>query len=129
MPLTQFSRDLARGDLPSFALVVPNLCHDTHDCSVATGDRWLRSFLAPLLHSPALAQSAIFVVGDEPPGLRVPGAPVPALALGPLVRPGSTYARSTSDYGLLRTLEDSWGLPRLGRSSEPPRSAESGANR
>jgi hypothetical protein len=33
------------------------------------------------------------------------------------VRPGSRFARSTSHYGLLRTIEDAWGLPRLGGSA------------
>jgi acid phosphatase len=116
VPLTRFSRDLAAGGLPSFSLVVPNLCHDMHDCSVRTGDRWLRSFVGPLLGDPSLAQSAIFVVFDEPTDV-VPSAAVPALALGPLVKPGSRYTGRTSHYGLLRTIEDAWGLPRLGSSA------------
>ena len=118
VPLRQLSRDLAARKLPTFSLVVPDLCHDMHDCSVATGDAWLRKFLTPLLRSRALARSAIFVVTDEPPSSSPPSAPVPALALGPLVKPGSHFARQTSHYGLLRTLEEAWGLPRLGQSAE-----------
>jgi phosphatidylinositol-3-phosphatase len=118
VPLTQLSRDLARGRLPTFAIVSPDLCHDMHDCSVATGDAWLHRFLSPLLRSPALARSAVFVVTDEPPGLIPPSDPVPALALGPLVRAGSRYGAKTSHYGLLSTIEDSWGLPRLGASAK-----------
>jgi phospholipase C len=33
--------DIAAGSLPSFAFIVPNLCNDTHDCAVRTGDAWL----------------------------------------------------------------------------------------
>jgi hypothetical protein len=117
VPLTQLGHDLASGRLPTFALVAPDLCHDMHDCSVATGDAWLHRFLPQLLRSPALAQSAIFIVTDEPRGLSPPSYPVPALALGALVRPGSRYAAKTSHYGLLRTIEDAWGLPRLGASA------------
>jgi hypothetical protein len=117
VPLTQFSRDLARHRLPTFAFVTPDLCHDMHDCSVATGDAWLRRFLPPLLRSPALAKSAIFVVTDEPRESAQPSSAVPALALGPLVRRGSRYAAKTSHYGLLRTIEDAWSLPRLGASA------------
>src|SRR4051794_27828817 len=29
--------------LPTVAFVSPNLCNDMHDCSVATGDTWLRT--------------------------------------------------------------------------------------
>jgi phosphatidylinositol-3-phosphatase len=117
VPLRQLSRDLAAGRLPTFSLVVPDLCHDMHDCAIQTGDAWLGRFLKPLLRSRKLAASAIFVITDEPADVR-PEAPVPALALGPLVLRGSIYSRTTSHYGLLRTIEDAWGLPRLGRSAQ-----------
>jgi hypothetical protein len=117
VPLRQFSSDLAAGRVPSFSLVVPNACHDMHDCAVAVGDAWLRRFLRPLLRSPWLERGVVFVVTDEPRGLLPPDAPVPALALGPLVEPGSRYTARTSHYGLLRTIEDSFGLRRLGRSA------------
>jgi phosphatidylinositol-3-phosphatase len=85
-----------------------------HDCPVAVGDTWLGRFLPPLLKLP---NSVVFVVFDEPPGLYPPAAPVPALVLGRMVRPGSQYSRKTSHYGLLRTIEDAWELPRLGLSN------------
>ena len=117
VPLRQFSRDLAASALPSFSLIVPNLCHDMHDCSVERGDTWLGGFLSPLLRNPKLAHSVLFVTTDEPSTAQATDA-VPALALGPLVVPGSTYSRRTSHYGLLRTIEDAWGLPRLGHSAQ-----------
>ena len=111
VPLTQLARDRAAGRLPTFALVVPDLCHDMHDCSVATGDAWLKRFLPPLLKLPG---TAVFVVFDESDSAD-PG--VPALALGPLVRPRSYFTGTTSHYGLLRTIEEGFGLPALGRSA------------
>jgi phosphatidylinositol-3-phosphatase len=116
-PLRQLSRDLAASTLPSFSLIVPNVCHDMHQCSVEVGDTWLGSFLSPLLRNPELAHSVIFVVTDEPTTEQANSA-VPALALGPMVLPGSRYSRRTSHYGLLRTIEDAWGLPRLGHSAQ-----------
>ena len=44
--------DLTNGTLPAFSFVTPNLCDDTHDCSVATGDAWLKSWFAKILASP-----------------------------------------------------------------------------
>ncbi len=118
VPLRQLARDLAADRLPSFSLVIPDLCHDMHDCSVATGDRWLTGFLKPLLRSKRLANSVVFVVFDETRG-SLPGTGlIPALALGPAVVPGSRYRARTSHYGLLRTIEDAWGLQRLGRSAK-----------
>src|SRR5205814_244402 len=43
------ARDLRRGALPSFAFVSPDLCHDTHDCDVGTGDRFLSGLVPQLL--------------------------------------------------------------------------------
>jgi phosphatidylinositol-3-phosphatase len=131
VPLTQLARDSAAGKLPNFALVVPDFCHDMHDCSVATGDAWLKRFLPPLLKLPG---TAVFVVFDESDSAD---ARVPALALGPLVRPHSRATGPLGHYALLRTIEDGLGLPLLGRSARaiqitgiwrlPPASAKEGS--
>jgi phosphatidylinositol-3-phosphatase len=42
VPFAQLARDVRAQELPDFALVVPNLCHSMHDCSVGVGDAWLR---------------------------------------------------------------------------------------
>ena len=116
VPLGTFRRDLEAGRLPDFSLVVPDLCHDMHDCSVATGDAWLGTFLRPLLRSSALGNGAVLVVFDEGTSSDGGGGHVPALVLGPLVRPGSQNSTPLDHYGLLRTIESSWHLPLLGRS-------------
>jgi hypothetical protein len=114
VPLTQLARDRAAGKVPSFALVVPDLCHDMHDCSVATGDAWLKRFLPPLLKLPG---TAVFVVFDESDSAD---PRVPALALGPLVRPHSRATGTLGHYALLRTIEDGFGLRLLGQSAGAP---------
>jgi hypothetical protein len=116
--LAQLHDDLATGRLPRFALVIPNLCHDMHDGPVGSGDRWLRQQIVPLLTTPQLAGSVVFVVFDEGT-TDLGGGHVAALALGALVRPSSHFDQPTSHYGLLRTLEDAWRLPLLGRSAQP----------
>jgi len=116
VPFTQFARDAAGHGLPDFSLVVPNLCDDMHDCSVATGDAWLKAHIVPILHSPALRGGVVFVVFDEGTSDAGGGGHVDALALGPTVRRDSRFTKATNHYGLLRTIEDAWGLPRLGLS-------------
>ena len=117
VPFSQLQPDLGAGNLPDFALVVPNLCNDMHDCPVATGDAWLKQNIVPLLQLPQLAGSVVFVVFDEGSSATGGGGRVAALALGPLVKPGARSRSKTGHYGLLRTIEDAWGLPRLGESS------------
>jgi hypothetical protein len=114
VPLTQLRHDLQGRRLPDFALIVPDLCHSMHDCSVATGDAWLRSQLPALV---VLPKTVVFVVFDEGTTADHGGGHVPALALGTAVRHGARFTAPTGHYGLLRTIEDAWGLPLLGRSA------------
>jgi len=117
VPLSWLRRDAAAGRLPSFALVVPDQCHDMHSCPIATGDRWLRTNVLPLLHMRSLAASVVFVVFDEGTTAAGGGGHVAALALGPLIKPHSVFTATTNHYGLLRTIEAAWGLPHLGLSA------------
>jgi len=118
VPLSRFADDLRARRLPTFSLVIPDLCHDMHDCSVATGDAWLGGFVGPLLRSPALGRGVVFVVFDEGTSDRGGGGHVPALVAGPLVRPGSNVVTPLDHYSLLRTVEQSLHLPFLARSRD-----------
>jgi phosphatidylinositol-3-phosphatase len=117
VPYSRLAVDLARHVLPDFSLIVPNLCDDMHDCAIATGDAWMRRQIVPLLGRSELANSVVFVVFDEGSDSAGGGGNVEALALGPLVRPGARFVRQTSHYGLLRTIEEAWGLQLLGQSA------------
>ncbi len=117
VPFSQLWGDLSRHKLPDFALVVPDLCNSMHDCPVETGDAWLARVTKVLLKSSQLKNSVIFVVFDEGVTDVGGGGETLALALGPTVRPGSKYAPVVNHYGLLRTVEDAWGLRRLGQSA------------
>jgi hypothetical protein len=114
VPLTRLAVDLRAQTLPSFSLVVPDLCHSMHDCSVNVGDAWLRRIVPPLL---SLPDSVVFVVFDEGSTSVRGGGHTIALALGTAVRRRSRFTRVTGHYGLLRTIEQAWGLPLLGRSA------------
>src|SRR5215208_6625845 len=49
VPGSRLQDDLAGGSLPEFVFVTPDLCNDTHDCSVRHGDRYLSRLLPPLI--------------------------------------------------------------------------------
>ena len=114
VPLSQLGRDVRAGALPSFSLVVPDLCHSMHDCSVSVGDTWLRSQIGKFVKLP---NTVVFVVFDEGSTNIRGGGHTVALAVGKAVRPGSRYTGVTGHYGVLRTIEQAWGLPLLGRSA------------
>lgn len=112
----QFDRPLPAAlpvdDLPTLLTVYPDLCHDTHDCPVATGDAWLRQYLQPVFDSPAYlaGSTAVIVTYDEYTNL-------PNFLAAPSVKEGTAIGTPTSHYGLLRTIEDLLGLPPLGQAA------------
>lgn len=99
--------------LPTYSLIIPDLCHDMHDCSVATGDHWLGAFIPPLLDA---KHTAVFIVFDEGTSNLGGGGDVPLIVAGTAVRRHAVFGANTSHYGLLRTIESALGLPLLGRA-------------
>jgi phospholipase C len=119
VPFTKLAQDVSHNQLPAFSLIIPNLTDDMHDGTIAQGDTWLKNNIEPLLSSPALGNNGVvFVVFDEAEGTDKAGGGghVDVLALGPAVDGGLTDGTLTNHYGLLRTIEDAWKLPRLGKS-------------
>jgi hypothetical protein len=114
VPLPELATDLAANDLPDFALVVPDLCHSMHDCPVSVGDAWLRRTVGPLLELP---RTAIFITFDEGRTSVHGGGHITTLAVGTAVRRRAGFRPVTNHYGLLRTIEQAWALPKLGRSA------------
>lgn len=100
--------------LPAYAFVTPDLCHDMHDCSAATGDAWLATFVKPLLRVP---RTAVFITFDEGSTDAGGGGHIATIVAGTAVRPHSTTARPATHYSLLRTIEDALGLRHLGASA------------
>ena len=101
--------------LPGFVWITPDLCNDTHDCAVATGDRYL-SRLLPRLIGGLGPRGVVFVTYDEGSSGRHGGGHVLTIAAGDGVRPGR-YAQTFDHYSLLRTIEDVFGLAPLGRAA------------
>lgn len=52
VPLTSLTVDLG-ANTPRFAWISPDRCHDMHDCSIRTGDAWLRQQVPQILASSA----------------------------------------------------------------------------
>jgi phosphatidylinositol-3-phosphatase len=96
-----------------FAFVAPNLCNDMHDCPPAQGDAFLKAFLPQVLTSPDWAHTLLLVTFDEGSTDAHGGGRIFTL----VARAGLAGVVSTTlhdHYGLLRTIEDIFGLPCLG---------------
>jgi phosphatidylinositol-3-phosphatase len=97
--------------LPDVSWVIPNLCNDMHDCSIATGDTWLRANLSGYVNWAMTHDSLLIITFDEDDD--TPVNRIPTIFIGQQVRPGK-YSEKINDYSVLATIEAAYGLPRDG---------------
>ena len=145
--LDHLAQDLQHVDsTPNFAFITPSLCHDGHDAPCVSGepgglvsaDAFLRRWVPRILASSAFRQDGLLVItfdegtdaqaccgeqplpGGPPSGLQGPGGGrVGAVLLSPFIVPGTVSRTPYNHYGLLRTVEDFFGLPHLGYAGSP----------
>jgi hypothetical protein len=100
-----------------FTFVTPNLCSDTHDCSVATGDAWLQTFLGQIFASSEYqaGNTAVFVTWDEDDGSA--SNHIATLVAAPSVVPGTAPTATFNHYSMLRTTEEMLGLGLVGNAA------------
>ena len=96
--------------LPTVSLVVPNLCNDTHDCSIATGDAWLQTHWDPYVQWAKTHNSLAILTWDEDGGGN--GNHIVTVFAGQGIVPGQ-YTEHITHYNVLRTVEDFYGLAPL----------------
>jgi hypothetical protein len=120
---TNIRTDCATYDVPlgptpdisaRYTFVTPNLCNDTHDCSVASGDTWLQTFIPKLTSTPEYraGSTAIFLTWDEDDMTNV--NQIATFVISPSTVPGTKSATKFTHYSLLRTTEEMLGLSTLG---------------
>ena len=115
VPLTAQAADLA-STIPGLSWIAPNRCHDTHDCTVAVGDQWLRGEVGAILASSAFrSNSVLFVTWDEDDGSA--DNRVLTLVVTPHLGHRVSH-RLYNHYSLLATVEDLLGVPRLANAAQ-----------
>ncbi|MFJ9925096.1 alkaline phosphatase family protein [Streptomyces misionensis] len=102
----QFPTDYST--LPQLSFVTPNLCSDMHDCSVSTGDTWLKNNLGGYASWAKTHNSLLVVTFDEDDSKS--GNRIPTVLYGQPVTAGSSSSTTYNHYDVLRTLEDTQGL-------------------
>jgi len=117
VPFNRLAADERASALPRFVWITPNVCHDMHDCSVATGDRFLSGLVPPLLR--ALGPRGLLVLtwdeGSSDDGCcrLASGGHIVTILAGGLARRGARLQTPVDHYSVLQTVEDLLGLPRL----------------
>ncbi|MEY2553113.1 MAG: phosphatidylinositol-3-phosphatase, partial [Ilumatobacteraceae bacterium] len=86
-----------------FTMIVPNLCHSMHDCTVATGDTWASGFVRKLLDSAEYkaGRTAIFITFDESD--TTASNRIPTIVIAPSVKPGTVVTTTYNHCNLQHT--------------------------
>ncbi len=126
VPFSHFAKDMAAHRLPNFAFVTPNLMHDAHNGTLAEADQWLKTYIAPILQTPAFqpgGNGVLIITFDEShdwdcrpnpscgtlPG-NVGGGRVATVIIGPNVKRGYRSTTRYMEQNVLRTALDLLGI-------------------
>ncbi len=123
VPTSRLPRDAAHGRLPNVGMVIPNMCHDAHDCPLPVADAWIRRTLTGVLAGPDWRSGHLAVVVTADTDDRKAGNRV----LTVVVHPGqrhSVVSRPLDHYALSRLLSQvAHGRP-LNRAAHAPSMAK-----
>lgn len=115
VPFSQLNSDIKNETLPDYVFITPNVCNDMHNCSVATGDKWLKEHVPQILRSNAFTKqnSLLAITWDEAETNNREGNKVPLILAGPSVKSHYVLGEQYSHYSLLKTIEQAWNLKTL----------------
>ena len=100
--------------LPAVSFVIPDLCHDMHDCPVGTGNAWLRAHLSGYARWAMTHDGLLIVTWDEDDSGH--SNHIATIFVGQQVQPGR-YRTPIDHYNVLRTIEQAYGLPYRGQAA------------
>lgn len=128
--------------LPPVSLVVPNQQNDMHDGSIAQGDAWLKANIIDTYLAWAQTHNSLLIVTFDEDGNNTPANQITTIFAGPMIKPGNytelnlnmrapdvrppdglitPTGTAMNHYNVLATIEDLYGVPRIGGSiGRPP---------
>lgn len=115
---TTFRRAAKANALPNVSLLIPNRCHDAHDCRLGTADRWLRSRLPVVLASRDFRSGRLMVVITADEDDSHSGNRVLTVVLHPrLARSHKVVSTPLTHYSLSRLYSQVVGARPLRRAA------------
>src|SRR5215212_648108 len=127
VPLTALQADIDTHSLPNFFFIKPNICNDSHDCSLDITDAWLTTLLRTLIPALDATGESYFVAmlfeegqgSHTCCGLPEPGGGrVPVILYSPWAKNGFEDPTPYTHYSLLKTISQAWGLPYLAHAAD-----------
>jgi acid phosphatase len=114
LPFTSFPASTNYASLPTLSFVIPNLNDDMHDGTIKAADTWLNTHLSSYATWATTHNSLLIVQWDEDDSTE--GNQIPTIIVGQHVTVGH-YNEQINHYNLLATLEQMYGLTKVGSSA------------
>ena len=114
-PYSEFANDLQNNTVARYNFITPNLCHDTHNCGVTTGDTWLSNEVPKILASQAYRDAgALFITWDE---AASGDGPIGMIVLSPFAKTNYSNSIHYTHSSTLRTFQEIFGVTPLLRDA------------
>ena len=132
---------------PNYVFITPNVCNDGHDAPCKDGrpgglvsaNLWAKTWIPRIMASPAFKKDGLLIVTfdeagsdataccNEPTGPNVEkpgyygpgGGRIGAILISPFIKPGTVVNVPINHYGMLKSVEDIFGLTHLGYAADP----------
>ncbi|HTI21977.1 MAG TPA: alkaline phosphatase family protein [Kutzneria sp.] len=112
---TDFPTSANYASLPTVSYIDPNLCNDMHDCSISTGDTWLKNNMDAYAQWAKTHNSLLIVTFDEDNGGS--SNHIFTTFVGAHTQVGS-FTNQINHYTVLSTIESAYGLSHLNSATE-----------
>ncbi|KAJ3309329.1 vacuolar sorting protein VPS33/slp1 [Boothiomyces sp. JEL0838] len=131
---TQLEADVANKSVPNYVIFTPNQINDGHSADytslsnnktleystarIAVADKWLSTFVPPLIANPYFSDTLFMITFDENDVIFKPDTTdnlIYTVVFGAGVQNGTTDNTYYNHYSQLALLESEWGLGSLGR--------------
>ena len=112
VPFSSFPTNYS--NLPTLSFVIPNLNDDMHNGTINQADTWLNNNISAYATWAKNNNSLLIVTWDEDDSTE--NNQIPTMVVGANVVPGH-YSETVNHYNLLSTLEQFYGLNKVGASA------------
>jgi acid phosphatase len=139
VPFSQFSADLANGQLPRYSFIIPNQFDNAHDCpqsipscsnadKLTAADQWLKANIDPLIASQTFRQNGLLIITfDESVNSDITngGGQVVTVVISPKAKQGFQATTLYQHQSTLRLMAEGLGLTSFpGAAATAPNMAE-----
>ncbi len=119
VPIDNLAAAIDGGTLPNVGMVIPNLCHDAHDCSLGTADSWFEESMTSIMRGPDWKSGHLAVVLTADEDDRTSSNRVLTVVAHPSLH-AKIVSTPLSHYSLSRLLSEVVGAPPLFEAAAAP---------